>query len=363
MVNAYDLWKKGLSGSHHVWGKVELEKNDNIKVILFEQVKYKFLNSIGKLFRIKNLDQQIRVLFYTQSFDILYAPYSTANTRFLLLLKAIGLFKKPIVAAVHQPFLGTNSNNKWERKLAKFLLLQFDKTIFLSENLLLETVNRLEIPDQVADEKFTTAQWGPDTQFYNKLDLNIHLEACEYAISAGHTDRDYETLINAFKDIDFKLKIFCTPRSTPKNVKIPPNVEIHTTFIPYIELLQHYLKARMILIPMKYPRSKEGCQGMTSIQDAVALGKPTIITRNPSLNLDVEMEGFGKTVRMESVSDWVSTVNSLIHDLDALREMQIKSKFVLDNKFNAEGYAGKLEEVLFSVYMKNKQSMRLTSAC
>ena len=353
MENAYELWRKGTSGSHHVWGKVELEKNSDIKVILFPHEKYRFLNKIGNLLKISNLDQQLRMLKHLNNFDILYAPYSTANTRFLLFLKWLGIFRKPIVATMHQPFLGSTSQNAIVKRVSKNSILLYDKTIFLSDKLKEKTIDQLGIPQDEARKKFTTAQWGPDTEFYKNFDTDIPLADCKYVISAGHTDRDYETLIKAFKDVKFKLKIFCTPRSMPKNVEVPDNVEVHSEFIPYIELMKHYTRARMILIPLSYPEEKEGCQGMTSIQDVVALGKPTIITKNPMLNIDVEKEGFGVMVSKGSVEDWKNSLNDLLFDLDRLEKMRINALNVYRQKYNSVLFSNKLMRVFRSVYNRH----------
>jgi hypothetical protein len=94
MEKAYDLWRRGISGSHHVWGKVELDQNKKINMIIFPHEKYKWINKIGRFLGIKHLDQQVRMLFCLDSFDILYAPYSLSNLRFILILRALGLFKK-----------------------------------------------------------------------------------------------------------------------------------------------------------------------------------------------------------------------------------------------------------------------------
>src|SRR5690606_8087313 len=122
MENAYALWQKGVSGSQHVWGKVELDQEGEIEVIFLKHQKYGFLNKIGKIIKINHLDQQIRILGNLKKFDILYAPYSSANTRLLVMLKWIGLFKKPIVVTIHQPIFNSN-NNKLARLFAKKFLL------------------------------------------------------------------------------------------------------------------------------------------------------------------------------------------------------------------------------------------------
>jgi glycosyltransferase involved in cell wall biosynthesis len=346
MEKAYSLWQNGTSGSHHVWGKVELDKRGKVEMILFQHEKYKFLNKVGNLFGIKHLDQQVRILGHLKDFDVLYAPYSLSNTKFLLFLKFLGIFKKPIVAAIHQPFLFARSPQRWKRLLSKKVLLLFDECIFLSQPLMDNIVASLEISNETVAKKFSTANWGPDLFFYKKFKIDIPLEDCKYVISAGHTARDYDTLIDAFTRIDFKLKIFCTKDSVPTRKNLPPNVEINTDFIPYIQLLEHYVHARIILIPLIYAKEKEGCQGMTGIQDVIAFNKPAVMTRNPFLNLDIETEGFGVYVEKGDVDGWVNAVNSLLNDFEKLKSMQKAAYQVFQTKMNAEIFADSLEKVL-----------------
>ena len=349
MENAYSLWKNGKSGSHHVWGKVELERKGNIKMEIFRHEKFRFLNKLGKMIGMKHLDQQVRVLGH-KNYDILYAPYALANTSLLVLLKWLGLYKKPIVATIHQPFLGTRSKNKLWRNFSKKALLQYDISIFLSEALMKDAVERLEIPPHIVAEKFRSAQWGPDTEFYeNKLQTDIPLEECTYAVSAGHTDRDYITLIEAFRNIDFPLKIYCTPETRPMVADLPDHVTINSQKIPYVELLDIYSKAKIILTPMVFPEINEGCQGMTSVQDVVALGKPTIMTKNNTLNLDIEKEGFGQYVEMGDVHGWVTAVNNLIHNDELLNSMRGNALRIYKNKFNSEIFASALEREFMGI--------------
>jgi len=355
MENAYDLYKKGVSGSQHVWGKIELERRGEIEMVIFKHEKYGFLNKLGKWLKISHLDQQIRILNNLKSFDILYAPYSSTNTRLLVFLKWLGLFRKPIVVTIHQPVFSSGKSKKLSNFLAKKFILQYEASIFLSEALMRKTVEMLRVPEVIANQKFSTAQWGPDTDFYHSDEPEIPLEDCNYFISAGQTDRDYDTLIEAFRGIDYSLKIFCSKKTMPKTKDIPANVSIDSKGMPYFELLNHYKKSRAILIPLRYPPEKEGCQGMTSLQDVIALGKPTIITTNRSLNLDVEKEGFGIFVEMGDVEGWRKAIKLLIEDKATLNNMGLNAKRTYLEKFNSQIFADKLQEVLVKVYKNAKK--------
>src|SRR5690606_1741117 len=265
------------------------------------------------------------------------------------------IFRKPIVAAIHQPFLGTKSNQKLKKHLAKHLILQYDAVIFLSEVLMKDTIEILQFPKALVNEKFSTAQWGPNINCYKEMNkLRIDFDDCSYFISAGHTDRDYETLIEAFREINFPLHIYCTPTTIPKTKDIPDHVKIFSSTVPYVELLQHYKHARAILIPLKYPSHKEGCQGMTSLQDVIALAKPVVMTKNISLNLDIEKEGIGHTVEMYDVGGWRNTLLDFLTDQAGWNTMVQNTKRVYQEKFNSVIFADSLEKVFRKVYERHK---------
>lgn len=356
MERAYSLWEKGLSGSHHVWGKVELDQRGKVDMTVFPHEKHPFLNKLGKIFGIGHLDQQVRILFNLRKFDILYSPYSKSNTKLLLFLKALGLFRKPIVVTIHQPFWRGRNENKFFRSYSRFYILNYTASIFLSEPLLDKTIKLLKIPEKDYKNKFSLAQWGPDITYYERYCLKRKsFEECDFFISAGHTDRDFETLIEAFRGLDYKLKIFCTPNSIPKTVDIPPNVEVNWEVTLSFDLIPYYQRSIAILIPLKYPMSKEGCQGMTSLQDVVSFGKPLIMTRNPCLNLDVEKEGIGYCVDMYDINGWKEKLKILKENKEIWLEMSNNSQSTFKDKFNSDIFAAQLENVLLSVYKDKKR--------
>ncbi|WP_209329557.1 glycosyltransferase family 4 protein [Lunatimonas salinarum] len=358
MEYTYDLWKMGKGGSHHVWGKVELDQGNEIAMSILPHQKYKFLDVIGDKFGIRHLDHQIRIFFSGSKYDIIYAPYSTANTKFLLYLKWLGLFRKPLVVAIHQPFLGTNSTSKLRRSLSKSLLTAYDGVIFLSEALKDHTLRQLDLPKELENATIFTAQWGPEKQFYKRLPELAEDDEEPYLISAGLTSRDYTTLVEAFRSLPYKLVIYAPVSAITDVGDLPPNVVLHSGFVPYHELLSVYQKSKAVLIPLKYPLKKQGCQGMTSLQDVIALSKPVIITETPTLNLDVEKEGIGLTVPMGDVEGWVSAVRKLMENEPLRQEMIEKTKDIFENRFNMDVYAERLTKILSFVYAKKKGKIR-----
>jgi phosphoribosylcarboxyaminoimidazole (NCAIR) mutase len=62
----------------------------------------------------------------------------------------------------------------------------------------------------------------------------------------------------------------------------------------YPEMMAAYLTARVIAIPLE--KSDVSLAGLTSLVDAMAIGRPVIMTRNPFIDLDIEAQGIGRWV-------------------------------------------------------------------
>ena len=166
MENAYNDWKNGITPSHHLWGKIELDRRGEVLVEILPYEKYKILNKIGKILKIEFLDQQIRTLFLIKKYDAIYAPYGSATTKLLVLLKLLKLIRIPIVAIAHQPQFFMHDGSRTKRWIAKTLMLQFDALVFLSKKMKADNVVNYNIPIEKAAKKFFHLDWGPDLECY-----------------------------------------------------------------------------------------------------------------------------------------------------------------------------------------------------
>lgn len=343
---AYKQWEQGIYPGHHLWGIIGLQKKNDMEVTILKHEKYKLLNRLGDLLHIEFLEQQIRAVWLLRKKDVLYAPYAAANTKFILLLKLLRLLHKPVVIVVHQPLLGYRTTSPIKKYLIRKLVSQYDSIIFLSKVLKDDLINTLAIAPEEAAQKFHHVNWGPEIDFYKDYSTPKDPRDTHYAISAGHTSRDFDTIIEAFRSIDFKLKIFCTPKSVPTTKHIPDNIEIiaDATPISYLELLKEYDSARMILIPLT--ANPGGTEGLTSLLDVFAMGKPVIMTKNPKLDLDIDKEGLGLTVNYGDVEGWIKAVNSIKNDFELLKRMGDNSLELFHTTYNLDLFSQELERIM-----------------
>ncbi|GAB2628072.1 glycosyltransferase [Belliella aquatica] len=353
LINSYSFdkiyqdWVDGKSPGHFLFGKIDLEKLEGFQVDILPFEKYPILNRIGKFIGINFLDQQLRVFFLRKKYDIIYAPFPLSNTRLLSVLKFLGLLKKPIVALGHQN-LYTPPVNGHKHGFKKSLLLQYDKIGFLSNELLKKTSIDLGVEDDIVNSQFTHLNWGAESNFYTGRDEFVRSEDSNFAICAGATDRDFDLVIEAFREIDFPLEIYCTPQTRPKVKSLPAHITINSDFIPYVDLLERYRQARLILIPIKKETANSGrTLGLTVLLDAMAIGKPVVMTENMYVDINPTEEGFGITIQSHQVEVWRSEILGLIHDHNQLNEMSRKAKVLFVEKYNSKLFGDELA-ILFN---------------
>ncbi len=97
--------------------------------------------------------------------------------------------------------------------------------------------------------------------------------------AAGLEYRDYATLVRAVEDLDVKLTIaagshWSKHRDRAQARPLPENVEV-TGLLDYTSLRQLYAKSLMVVIPLFQAPNQAG---VTTVLEAMAMGKPVIVT-------------------------------------------------------------------------------------
>jgi glycosyltransferase involved in cell wall biosynthesis len=95
-----------------------------------------------------------------------------------------------------------------------------------------------------------------------------------YAIAAGRSFRDYDTLIEAFRGIDVPLTIVGYKGDTSGG-RIPPNVEVKRE-VPLAELTRLTAGSSIVVLPLQ---DRQISIGQTVLLQAMAMGKAVVVTR------------------------------------------------------------------------------------
>jgi glycosyltransferase involved in cell wall biosynthesis len=101
----------------------------------------------------------------------------------------------------------------------------------------------------------------------------------------------------------------------------------------YADVLFDLRRASVVAIPLT---TEAGTVGLTELNDALALGKPVIMTRNRFIDVDIDAIGCGVWVDAGDVDGWTEALDRLLSD-DALRaEMGRRGKAFAAQHWNAD---------------------------
>lgn len=333
----YELWLKHPSPNQHLWGIPQL-KDAGLQVDILPYEKLKLLKKISRVLKIfGDLDQQIRILSLISQYDLIYSGHHF-TTLFLGFLRNLGLLKKPLIAIVYQ----SSEPNFKSRLLTKLCIQGHDQLLCLNKAIKDHYRDQFGVPE----EKLVVLPWGYDLPYYS----NENEEGTvSYVVSAGKSFRDYETLINAFKQLDYPLKIYSgTLEIASKNLEIPSNVWLSgKNFIPWEDIILAYHNALAVAIPLATHHFKTyNAVGLTSLLEAMAMGKAVVITRNEFTGIDVEQERIGLYSEPGNCESWLKAINYLLSHSQEAKEMGIRGRILAEKIYNIERFSKDLLEII-----------------
>lgn len=307
---------------HHIWCFDYLQDH-GYKVLFIEPTKKGFLGKIGERLHINNLQQQITAIKRSKEYDIIFDPFMQF-TFIIAILKLLGLFKKPIIAIAQRSYIINKKNpiKRARQYLVRYILFKgIDKVIFINK--------------PVADEsdkypiKGNTdylRSWGVETEFFQSFAKSQPAPTEDYIYSTGGSARDFDTLVKAFHDIDFKLRITARNDLFKKlKYEITPNIVIDNSIPPSLtstgQLRKEYYNALAVAIPIERHSYFFSPYGNTVLFEAWASGRPVIATDNKAFPFNIEKEKVGFLIEYEDVEGWKQAINYLIEHPEEAREM------------------------------------------
>lgn len=328
----YQKFKRGELSSHLLYGAIELEKK-GITISYYSQSKKGFIGWIQDLFNLKK-----------EKADFLFFPY--LNGIFYLILaiaKKTGLLKhEKLIGILHFTPSITTKNRLYIKQIYKI----FDKVYFHSPKNMEECI-KLNIINRPQAE---ILYWGTDLAYLDALAQNEKEEEC--FISTGLENRDYPTLIEAFSSLPHqKLDIYIYTQSLPQ-AKEAKNISIHHILPENSN--QYYTarktkKSQCVVIPINN-KGLSYCTGHTSIVEAMALGKPIIVTDNPYHPIDVEKESIGIKVKPYDTESWKRAIQFVSTHKNETIEMGRRGRMLAESTYNIN----KCAEQIYSYILTTK---------
>jgi len=333
----YRLNKMGLLPSQLLYGAVELEHfGYDVEYFQFSNVQ----NLDGIWHDLKSL--------YALKYDILYLPYIRSKAIFILLfLKFLGLYKCRIIGVQHKTI---NGGGRCKRILKKLIYKNIDRILFHSPLNMKESI----LSGIITEKQSRLLYWGAQLSYYDEIMKNCHSKSDSF-VSTGMENRDFKTLLSGFESLDVLLRIYATKRFACSDYLLTYKNLSKTIHVEYVEQKDDTIVSLAKIVAESYcvvvPLLSEYCVycvGHTSIVEAMALGKPIIVTDNPYHPIDVEKEGIGLKVKPSDSQSLMEAVLYLRNHKEEARMMGCRARALAESKYNIDICAKSIFQIINS---------------
>lgn len=321
----YAGWERGAFPGHFLYGATHL-RDHGIEMVMRRHRDFPSrLRMMG--------DTARQVLACPEPFDAIFAT-RYEGLEIIIMMRALGLFRKPIVVWHHQPIV--KSGKWWRERLGRIFYRGMDHLFFFSRKLLDDSL----LTGKVGPERMHIGHWGPDLRFYDKVISETRASAeSPFFISTGRERRDMKTLVEAFNQAGEPLKIFTTKGNCGnsyedlfRDIEMGSNVSVSFTE-GYQQNTLCYEVARASCVVICCMETNYTC-GLTTVVEAMALGKPIICSRNPQMPIDFDKERCGIAVDYYDVEGWVKAIRYVASHPAEAREMGRRARQLAEERFN-----------------------------
>ena len=319
-------YTKGVFPGHLLYGATRLSKYG------IDVVWHKSIQSTSRLRQmLHSLWGVLRCYHYI---DAIYATHYQ-GIELVIFLRAIRLLRKPIVIWIHQPIL--TSHKWWREWLGRLFFKGIDHMFFFSQKML---------DDSLASAKTSPTcmhigHWGPDLDFYDRLNSEHPFGLRNGFISTGRELRDMPTLVEAFNRTGLPIDIYVSRQTGGINYEhvfdnLMPRANVQVNFveglIPY-ELCQIVNRHACVTICCQ---ETNYTVGLTTVVEALALGLPILISRNPQIPINIEEEGCGPTIPYYDIESWKQAILYISQHPKEAVEMGHRGRELAEKQFNDE---------------------------
>jgi glycosyltransferase involved in cell wall biosynthesis len=181
---------------------------------------------------------------------------------------------------------------------------------------------------------FTFLPFGTDTP---KLDRIPDIPDGGYVFTAGSSNRDYRTLVEALRDCDMPVVLFAK-RYNLAGIDPPSRFDVHYDVFgdPYYRALR---AARIVIVPLDDP---ELSSGQMVLLESMYFGKPVVITRGWG-NTDYIRDGENAVcVAPHDPRAMADAVHRLLADPALAGRIGAEAKKTIVERFDVGRFAGEM---------------------
>lgn len=162
-----------------------------------------------------------------------------------------------------------------------------------------------------------------------------------YYFAGGFTNRDYGSLIDAFRQVDQKLIIVGSHLNKDLLVELPPNVQVLRD-IPKKKFSALVRNARACILPLK---NKTGASGQMVLLNYMKQAK-AIIASKMKITQECVEEGKSALFYQDAVKEIPSIIRYLDEDEDKIIQMGLAANEQYNQNFGSEIVKNKLSELI-----------------
>jgi glycosyltransferase involved in cell wall biosynthesis len=195
--------------------------------------------------------------------------------------------------------------------------------------------------------------WGPDLAYERYRPAGEDLVVC-----AGQTERDPATLLRALEGTGLAARVYVDGRldlPAVDGVEVVPTWRHRGEALPYSAVLDDLSRASVVAIPL-VPTDR--LIGLTEVGDALALGKPIVMTRTSAMAVDPEAIGCGFTLEPGDVEGWRAALVRLGHDPALRAQMGARGRAFAEREHNADAFRAVVSEAVVTAASPGRRGKR-----
>jgi glycosyltransferase involved in cell wall biosynthesis len=250
----------------------------------------------------------------------------------LLLLRRARVLHTPIVVIAHDAPAG---------RIDAACLRGADAVICLSAVVARALTDRLGIPA----DRVRAAPWGPDLTF-----AGYRSTGSDHVLSIGKSERDLPTLLTALERTGLSARVYAPDTIRVEWSERLPHVAFRAPYparargpLTYEHVLPDLQGAAVFATPL---RAVHRPFGLTELDDALALAKPIVMTRNPFIDCDIEAVGCGRWVEVGDVDGWVDALTDFMSSRQRRDDAGQRGRTFAEQRWNAAAFGEVLCEVV-----------------
>lgn len=270
---------------------------------------------------------QARLWRERDSYDVVLT-HSYYDLRWLALAKAAGLFRPHTAAFVH-----SLRPRSWDR-----LLMHGYSRLFVLSHAAAAAATAAGA--RVSQQVYFT--YGADQAFYRELPWPA---SPGIVLSVGVSGRDFATLIRAARSIAAEVHI--VGRVSAADVQgAPSNVHFHSSGnydLPFAEMTALFARASCVVVTH---HGSGHPYGLNAVVEAMAQGRPVVLTDGAGIDIDPAQLGFGVRVPVGHDVALATAVNRVMSDPAGARAMGRMARQRVDSVYNSAAMAACLDQGL-----------------